>query len=252
MSRQADSGKIDLAEVFRRVQTEMVSQLSASNLIEHAITQGAASEQDWLRLLDLYLPKRYRAAPAFVVNSDGCRSRQIDIAIFDNFSSPLLFPHHSALHIPVEGVYAVLEVKSILTAPSLKDAGEKVASVRALRTGKPRQILGVVLAATAQWSKDIFSPTLAGNLRLMTPSHKLDLGCALDSASFEYDGDVTLSEAGDALIFFLLRLMNRLDALGPAPRVDLMRYAHGVTAHVEPPPPSGQPKKRQRRPKQHK
>ena len=56
MSRNPDSGQIDLAEVFRRVQTEMVAHLSVSNLFEHGITQGSASEQDWIRLFDLYLP----------------------------------------------------------------------------------------------------------------------------------------------------------------------------------------------------
>jgi hypothetical protein len=38
MARKPDSGKIDLAEVFRRVQTEMLAHLSVFNLIEHAIT----------------------------------------------------------------------------------------------------------------------------------------------------------------------------------------------------------------------
>ena len=53
---------------------------------------GAASEQRWMDLFNRYLPQRYRASPAFVVDADGRRSRQIDIAIYDNLYSPLIFP----------------------------------------------------------------------------------------------------------------------------------------------------------------
>lgn len=66
MSRKPDSGKIDLAEVFRRVQTEMMAHLSVSNLHEHGITQGAALEQDWMQLFELCLPERCRCSPVFV------------------------------------------------------------------------------------------------------------------------------------------------------------------------------------------
>src|ERR1039458_9179217 len=103
MPRSADSGRLDLAEAFYWVQQYMLAQLAVGAMFEHASTAGAASEQVWLEALHRYLPNRYRAAPVFVIDSDGRRSRQIDIAIFDNLSSPLLFPHASGLHVPVEG-----------------------------------------------------------------------------------------------------------------------------------------------------
>jgi hypothetical protein len=111
MPRSPDSGQINLAEVFRRVQHEMLAQLAVGRLFEHPSAAGAATERHWLDLFDRYLPKCYRATPAFVIDSLGARSRQVDIAIFDNLYSPLLFPHASGLHIPAESVYAVFEVK---------------------------------------------------------------------------------------------------------------------------------------------
>ncbi len=42
--------------------------------------------------------------------------------------------------------------------------------------------------------------------------------------SFEYDGALTMSDPDDALLFFLLRLLERLNALGPAPPANLMNY----------------------------
>ena len=80
----------------------MLAHLSVSSLFQHGSTHGTASEQDWIRLFDLYLPSRYRSASAFVVNSNGPRSRQIDLAIFDSFYSLQIFPRQSALYIPVE------------------------------------------------------------------------------------------------------------------------------------------------------
>lgn len=64
-----------------------------SRLATHSRTSAgsSASEQRWIDLFDRYLPRRYRASPAFVVDADGGRCRQIDIAIYDNLYSPLIF-----------------------------------------------------------------------------------------------------------------------------------------------------------------
>jgi len=133
MPRRPDSGQIDLAEVFRRVQHEMLAQLAVGRLFEHASAAGTATEHHWIELFNRYLPKRYRTTSAFVIDSNGRRSRQVDIAIFDNLYSPLLFPHSSGTHIPAESVYAVFEVKPTFSRQWLRDASEKAASVRALR-----------------------------------------------------------------------------------------------------------------------
>src|SRR5260221_13906069 len=74
-----------------------------------------------------------RPAGAFVVKANARRSRQIDVAIYDNLYSPLIFPHDSGLHIAAESVYAILEVKQGLTRQLIRDAGRKAASVRYLR-----------------------------------------------------------------------------------------------------------------------
>jgi len=71
----------------------MLACLAVGEIFEHPSACGSASEQRWMDLFNCYLPQRYRAAPAFVVDADGRRSRQIDIAIYDNFYSPLIFPH---------------------------------------------------------------------------------------------------------------------------------------------------------------
>jgi hypothetical protein len=225
MPRRPDSGQIDLAEIFRRVQEEMLAQLSVGKLFEHASTAGAATEHHWLQLFDRYLPKRYRAAPAFVIDSTGHRSRQIDIAIFDNLYTPPLFPHSAGLHLPAESVYAVFEVKPTFSRQWLRDAAEKAASVRSLhRTSvsvigraktAPPPILAGLLATTSVWT----APTFAANLR--RARRDLDLGCCLEHGSFE---DNRISSPDDSLVFFIIRLLDRLRAMGTAPAIDWGEY----------------------------
>jgi len=233
MPRSPDSGRIDLAEVFRRVQQEMLAQLSVGKLFEHPSTAGAATEHHWLQLFDRYLPKRYRSAPAFVIDSTGRRSRQIDIAIFDNLYTPPLFPHSAGLHLPAESVYAVFEVKPTFSRQWLRDASEKAASVRALRrtsvsvigreATKPPAILAGLLATTSVWT----APTFAANLR--RARNDLDIGCCLEHGAFEASrtGDLVacrISSPDQSLIFFMLRLLDRLRAMGTAPAIDWSAY----------------------------
>ena len=231
MSRLPDSGHLDLAEVFHRVQQQMLADLSVGRLFEHSSSAGAATEHHWLRLFDRYLPKRYRAAPAFIIDSDGRRSRQIDIAIFDHLYSPPLFPHSSGAHLPAESVYAVFEVKPTFSRQWLRDAHEKAASVRALRRGvrRPKPILAGLLAAGSVWTP----PTFAANLRRALIVTPLDLGCCLEHGAFEQciqksPKTLRVSEPAEALIFFVLRLIERLRAMGTAPAADLMQYARSL------------------------
>lgn len=251
--RQRDSGQLDLAEVFLRVQRQMIADMAVGGVFEHASSAGAATEQHWLELFRRYLPKRYRSAPAFVIDSDGRRSRQIDIAIFDNLYSPPLFPHDSGLHVPAESVYAVFEVKPTISRQWLRDASEKAASVRELRRTsapiiasgalrlapiRPQPILAGLLATSSVWSAETFAANVRPALAALSssaradPLSRIDLGCSLQHGAFEQiripSPYVHISEPDESLIFFMLRLLDRLRALGTAPAADLMQYGRGL------------------------
>ena len=186
-----------------------------------------------------------------MIDSTGRRSRQIDIAIFDNLYTPPLFPHSSGIHLPAESVYAVFEVKPTFSRQWLRDAAEKAASVRSLhRTSvsvigraatKPPAILAGLLATTSVWTPDSFAANLRrarhnpertarGALdkanRRSRPAalcalERLDIGCCLEHGSF--DGK-TISSPNQSLIFFLIRLLDRLRAMGTAPAIDWSQY----------------------------
>ena len=82
----------------------------------HPGTKGDASEKVWLDLLDTYLPKRYEAAKAHVVDSKGAFSDQIDVVVYDRQYSPFIFRYAAQTIIPAESVYAVFEAKQTLNA----------------------------------------------------------------------------------------------------------------------------------------
>ena len=93
MPRHHDSGRMDLKTVFHQVQNEMLSHLAVREVFEHPSACGAATERQWIELFNRYLPQRYCASSAFVMDAEGRRSRQIDIAIYDRFYSPVLYSH---------------------------------------------------------------------------------------------------------------------------------------------------------------
>jgi hypothetical protein len=223
MPRSPDSGHLDLADVFHRLQTKMLADLSLSGVFEHPSANGTATEQIWLELFAQFLPARYRAAPAFIINAAGNRSRQVDIAIYDNLASPPLFPHDAGIHLPIESIYAVFEVKPTISKQWLEDAAEKAESVRALRTTN-RKILAGLLGTTSVWRADNFPANLRRALTSLEPPHKIDFGCALEHGAFEHHRSIRVSGPTQALIFFLLRLVTRLNSLGPAPPVNLLEY----------------------------
>ena len=106
--------------------------------LDHPGTKGDASEKVWLELLQTYLPQRYQAASAHVVDSNGVFSEQIDVVVFDRQYSPFIFRYQGAIIVPAESVYAVFEAKQSINASEVSYAQGKVASVRCLhRTSLP-------------------------------------------------------------------------------------------------------------------
>jgi hypothetical protein len=156
----------------------------------HSPTKGDASESVWLDLLTTYLPQRYQAASAHVVDSEGQFSDQIDVVIFDRQYSPFIFTFEGQKIIPAESVYAAFEAKQTLNADLVHYAREKCASVRKLhRTSlpiphaggtydakPPMPILGGVLAFESDWKPPLGEPLLKA-FSEGDPASRLDIGC---------------------------------------------------------------------------
>ncbi len=207
---------------------------------EHSGTKGDASEHVWLEFLRIYLPERYRAEKAHVVDSKGAFSQQIDVVVFDRQYSPLIFNYEGQLVIPAESVYAVFEAKQAINATYVDYAQQKAASVRALHrtslpiphaggTYEPRpltHILAGILTFESGW-KPPLGDSLINALKSDNPERRLDIGCVAAHGMFTCDetGCHTISPLGKPATAFLLELIARLQALGTVPMIDTRAYA---------------------------
>ena len=209
--------------------------------IGHSVAKGDASEAVWLELLQTYLPKRYQAAKAFVVDSAGAASEQIDVLIFDRQYSPFIFEIKGQTVIPAESVYAVFEAKQSINAEEVRYAKKKVASVRRLhRTSlpiphaggiypakTPGHIMGGLLTFESDWK-----PGLGGSLvqALKGKEHadgRLDLGCVAAHGIFGCDSELcySITPEGKPATAFLFELIARLQSTATVPMIDIRAYA---------------------------
>ena len=233
-----------LTEILDGLQARLEGGLRGNrSAVTHPGARGEASEEDWLRVLNDHLPQRYQANRAFVIDSHGECSEQIDIVIYDRQYSPFLYNQANQRYVPAESVYAVLEVKQDLSREHVFYAGQKAASVRRLHrtsapvphvegVAKPRplpRIVAGIVTYQSSWTPPFGAPfrdALAG----LAADHQLDLGCSLLHGAFEarYLSSGTLElaavEGPRSLVQFLLRLMKQLQSLATAPAIDYDAY----------------------------
>lgn len=224
-------------EIERRLDT-------ARRAFGHPGTKGDASESVWLELFQTYLPMRYQAATAHVVDSEGVFSDQIDVVVFDRQYSPFIFRYLGQTIIPAESVYAVFEAKQAANAGQVRYAREKVASVRRLHrtslpiphaggTYPPRplpHILGGLLTFESEWNPPL-GPALADGLSGGGTDDLLDLGCIAAHGIFCRDatGTYNFKPKGKPATAFLLELIALLQGSATVPMIDVRAYAQWLT-----------------------
>jgi len=206
----------------------------------HPGTKGDASENVWLQLFQTYLPQRYQAAKAHVVDSLGAFSQQIDVVLFDRQYSPFIFRHEGQTIVPAESVYAVFEAKQSIDAGEVDYAQKKIASVRQLhRTSLPiphaggtyppkplPSILGGLLTFQSAWNPPLGQP-LMDALGGGDPAGRLDIGCVAAHGMFSCDDKFCYSVAshGKPATAFLFELIARLQTSATVPMIDIRAYA---------------------------
>ena len=211
----------------------------------HATTKGDASETVWLELLQTYLPKRYQAEKAHIVDSNGVFSDQIDVVVFDRQYSPFIFSHEGQKVLAAESVYAAFEAKQSIDAKQVEYAQDKIESVRRLhRTSLPiphaggtyppkplHHIIGGLLTFESEWSPPMGNPLLEA-LGKGAEERRLDMGCVAAHGTFACDstGCHVATVHAKAATSFLFELIATLQSSATVPMVDLRAYAKWLTA----------------------
>lgn len=236
--------KTSLNGLFSGHQRRLLASLQTNREeISHLPSQGQATESDWIRMLSNHLPKRYKVNRAFIVDSRGNCSDQIDLVIYDSHFSPIFYDNE-VLYIPAESVYAVIEVKTSLTKEELIYSSNKASSVRILhRTSAPiyhagGEYKGIipsfipagVLATSSEW-QSIFDSPFVSHLQSLEKDHQINFGCILEEGSFEMDYEtfaLRKSDRSNSLIFFFLTLLKILGNIGTVPRLDVQEYLNNL------------------------
>lgn len=231
-----------LPEVLASVHDDVEQELNRiRKTLAHSTSKGDASEDVWIDLCNRYLPHRYRAAKAFVVDSNGAFSDQIDVVVYDRQYSPLIFEIKGEKVIAAESVYAVFEAKQSANAPHISYAHAKAQSVRALHRTTlpiphaggeyppkpPHHILAGLLALESDWAPAL-GDTLRGHLTNAPAAGRLDIGCIAAHGYFVLDkasGKHTFHAEAKHATAFLYRLVSILQQSATVPMIDVQAYA---------------------------
>lgn len=231
-----------LKKVLAGLHDDIQSRLkTAREAFAHPGTKGDASEKIWNELFEKYLPARYQARKAFVVDSEGKFSQQIDVVIFDRQYSPFIFNFEGETVVPAESVYAVFEAKQSANAEYVAYAQEKAKSVRQLhRTSLPIPhaggtypakplipIYGGLLTLESDWKPplgDSFEKSLMNDVT----EGKLNLGCIASHGYFDAlcdGGRYNFHASEKPATSFLFKLISQLQFSGTVPMIDIQAYA---------------------------
>ncbi len=237
-----------LSELLENLHADVQHKLTTvRKSFKHSVVKGDGAENVWVDLFNQYLPERYRASRAFVVDSENQFSEQIDVVIYDRQYSPFIFHYAEQLIIPAESVYAVFEVKQTLNKQHIDAARKKVASVRALhRTSlpiphaggvhSPRELIGIIGGLLTLENELKIPDTLMGHLdHDKADKGMLNIGCAADDCFFYYDNDhqrMQVMQHKKATTAFLFELLLQLQKCGTVPMIDIHAYGKWLTPRI--------------------
>jgi hypothetical protein len=238
--------KLNLHEIFRGLQDHMEVRLTFNRkIIGHPGAKGGATELEWTTMLSTYLPRRYCADKAFVIDSEGDISQEIDIVIYDRQYSPFILHQNGVAYIPAECVYAVIEVKQTLSKTNIEYAQKKAASVRRLKrtslpiphaggtydAKKPARILAGIVALDGKLPASQLTALQNAN-----ENHILNFGCSLLGNSYFSLPDlhpwkrnprpyaVRHSTDKNGLVNFFMNLVAELQKVGTVVAMDTNAY----------------------------
>ena len=214
-------------------------------IVGHPGAKGSATELEWISMLSTYLPRRYCADKAFVLDSRGQISDEIDVVIYDRHFSPFILHQNGVAFIPAECVYAIIEVKQTLSRSNIRYAQKKAASVRRLhRTSLPTPHAGGVYPPRIPAKIFAGIVTLDGKLARgnrdmlsnATDREMINFGCSLTGkVYFRLEGihpweanttpyQLAVSEDANELVNFFVNLVAELQKVGSVVTMDTNAY----------------------------
>ena len=124
----------DVSAYITHIGEQLVADFERARQATTPSLVGEAMEVPVRCQLEQILPRGIAVGSGCVIDSYGNTSRQIDVILYERDICPVFSVNKTpeTTYYPCEGVIAVGEIKSLLTANSLNDAFAKIASVKCL------------------------------------------------------------------------------------------------------------------------
>lgn len=158
--------------------------------IEHPGVKGVAREDLLKKYLRDLIPEKYAISSGLIMDYKQICSKQQDFIIHNSFDFPNFFKTQTNTIIPIESVYATIEVKSSLNYTNLKEAMHNIESVRKLKKLESidsnvffnNQIspLGFIFAYTSRCSLEKILLKVIEINKDININHQVSIICILD------------------------------------------------------------------------
>lgn len=158
--------------------------------IEHMGLRGSSRENVLIKYIKQLLPQKFAVGNGIITDVNGTQSRQQDFFVYDAFNSPVFLHMESSCVVPVESVYATVEVKSTLTKETLRQSIENIKSVKQLEITVlknnffiPAQynfILGTVFSYTSDSSIETIAQNVDEICKNIPKENQPSVICILD------------------------------------------------------------------------
>ena len=123
---------MNLSEALKYSEKSLQIKLNSAEFPEHPVAKGDIAEDTWRTLLSRVLPARFSVGTGFVIDAHNQVSGQMDCIIYDNVYTPTFWGEGGYRFVPAESVHAVFEIKQEISLKYLREASNKIESVRTL------------------------------------------------------------------------------------------------------------------------
>lgn len=174
--------------ITRAIQTAakkmMIDFEELTSQIKHKGERGTSREELLISYLKGYFPLKFSLGRGSIIDSSGVQSKQQDCIIYDSFNSPILLDMETTQMIPIESVYATIEVKSSLNKGELIKCVNNIKSVRELTKNPIYPVNSNTAGFVFAFTSDTSIETLLGNLidcnKEIESKNQISIICILD------------------------------------------------------------------------
>jgi hypothetical protein len=119
--------------LFQKISQKMRAEFETSAQVKHSGSKGTIRENNLRNFLaEERLPSKYGLGAGEVVGRIRDTSRQCDVIVYDKVNGVTLLYDESVQVFPIDCVYGIIEVKSVLSKSEFLDSLEKIKSLKAM------------------------------------------------------------------------------------------------------------------------